>query len=86
MRALAAMTVALWALAAQAQTVYRCQDGRGQTVFQESPCHDGKGRAVDASPANVVQGDRRAQARLLRDAEVRRAIETGRPHAGHDGN
>jgi hypothetical protein len=82
------ITLALLACAhqAEAQTVYKCKDAKGQTSFQHQPC-DGEGRgAIDVTPANVVdgrpQGDRGTRAEAVRKAEVRAAQARGElsPH------
>ena len=81
MKTLMAIAVFLVAHQAQAQTVYKCKDEKGQTSFQHRPC-DGEGRgAISVAPANVVdgrpEGDQASRAEAVRRSEVRAAQARG---------
>jgi hypothetical protein len=73
------LAAGLLAPAAQAQqTVYKCRAANGQVVFQQGPCTaDLAANKVDATPANVVEGNPVGDMTLRRDFQMRRAAENG---------
>lgn len=58
-----------------AQSVYRCKDAAGATVFQQHPCPEGRGAEVVVRPTNVIESEPAGEAGL-------RAIVSRRPIGG----
>lgn len=77
-RGLRAFLLALLALLlaelASAQEVYRCTGPAGGVIFQQMPCAGGQ--PVEVRPINVIQSQM-PSADVMRDMQVRRAIERG---------
>jgi len=70
--ALAAFVLAA-APAALAQTMYRCSDGKGGTVFQQAPC----GESAQEAEARAKERDRiQAEAARKKEEEARRKAES----------
>lgn len=67
--ALLTALLALVAGPAAAQTVYKCPGPNGSPVFQDSPCVGAKGAQVDATPANVIEGNPSGEAALRGQAQ-----------------
>ena len=66
--------------------VYKCPDGAGKTVIQQTPCAGGTAMNVKpasghAAPATAGDGQARL-AKLKRDNEMAEAIRTGNPLVG----
>lgn len=76
------VAVVLFAAAsAQAQTVFKCKDAKGQVSFQQQPCDGERNGAIDVQPSNVVdgkpEGEAGTRAEAVRRAEVRSAQARG---------
>lgn len=77
--ALCVLLIAL-SLAAQAQGIQRCEDGRGGATYTNGPCPAGTkaARPVDTAPP-VAEADRKAaEARARQDSQAVKSIERER--------
>lgn len=78
------LVLALFALPAHAQPVYRCAGPGGQPVFQQAPCSGGQ--VVNSKPANVVEGnpagERDTRSQAQRNFSASRLIEAGQVVGG----
>ena len=71
MRSLLPFVIATLAFAAHAQTLYRCDDGRGGVLYADQPCAGG--RVVDVPPHRTDPHARERLDRELREFEARHA-------------
>lgn len=84
-KATAALAVAL--AMGTAQAMYKCPGPGGRPVFQDAPCANGGGQAIDVKPIqrSGVGGQADAQARIAKmraDNEMSAAIREKRPLPG----